>query len=224
MTIVDMAPYIMGKTFTREMKQPYRCDMTLYQDICDKVMCSITAIDNLRLYEVPKQFYESEPDIANFVPKEARAEIFFSMKNGFASPVMPARGLYLIRRAYSLYKIPNLIFKLIPKSELNCMFQENYVGSGYTLYDVVCSICNTAYVPLAEGRYKVKYGNYYEVYIPKTDMVAVLPVDIAEVLEYSDICNIECDKQGLKLGDKYLAFMCNHIGAGDSNYDYRTFI
>lgn len=224
MTIVDMAPYIMGRMFTREMKAPYRCDMNLYKETCNRVMNSSTASFNLRLCEVSKQFYDMEPDIAHFVPKEARDEIFFAMKNGFASPVVPARGIYLIMKAYDLYKIPNLIFKLIPKAELNCMFQQNYVGSGYTLRDVVCSLCSPTYVPLAEGRYKVPFGKFFEVYIPNTDMVAVLPSDIANALEYTDIRNIECDKQGLKLGDKYIAFMCNHIGAGDSNYDLRTFI
>ena len=224
MTLLELEPYIMGNKFTRMVKEPYRGDYELFDKIDDLVKRSSTAPNNLRLFEIPKEFYSVEPDIADFVPRPAREEIFYALKNGFISSEVPAKCIYYIRKAYNLYKIPNLIFKLIPEKEYTIFFQENYFKNNLTVYDVICNFCDERYLPVSAGKLKVPLGGYNAVYIRSKDMIAIMPESIAKILSHEDILHLEVDSDGIKLGSSYLKFLADYNGACESIYDLRTLI
>lgn len=224
MTLLELEPYIMGKKYTRVAKEPYRGDYALFDKIDDLIKRSNTAQSNLKLYEIPKEFYMVEPDIASFVPRQAREEIFYALKNGFITDEVPAKCIYYIRKAYNLYKIPNLIFKLIPEKEYTIFFQSNYMKNGLTIRDIICNFCDERYTPISSGSLKVPLGKFAEIYINSKDMVAVVPSAIAEVLSHEDILSLAVDIDGIKLGDTYLKFLADYNGACESTYDLRTLI
>lgn len=219
-----MEPYINGCNFTRTVKAPYRAQQDLFEQIYKLVQISATAKQNLRIYEVPKEFYQAEPDIANFIPRVAKEEMFYALKNGFISEKVPAKCIYYILKIYNIYKIPNLIFKQIPEKELNIMFQENYLAEGFTLRDVVCTFCDGRYTPLSPTQYVTLLGTYAEVYIQATDMVAIIPVEIARSMSFDDIQKLEVDDYGIKLDQTYIKFLGGYHGACESTYDLRTLI
>lgn len=224
MTLLELEPYIMGSKYTRDVREPYRGDIELFDRINSLVQRSSTAASNVKLYEIPKEFYEAEPDIAAFVPREAKEEIFFALKNGFISEEVPAKCIYMIRKAFNLYKIPNLIFKLIPEKEYTIFFQKGYLKNGLTIRDVICNFCDKRFTPISSGKLCVPLGDYMELYIQEKDMVAVVPSAITNCLSHEDILNLKVDDYGIKIADKYIKFLADYNGACESIYDLRTLI
>lgn len=224
MNLIDLEPYINGQKFTRPAHAPYRGDTELFDKISKLVQCGNTAKQNLAIYEIPKEFYEVEPDFKHFIPKEAQEEMFFALKNGYIVPSVPAKSIYYVRKAYNLYKIPNLIFKLIPEKEYNIFFQENYFDDGLTMRDVICNFCYDQYSPISSSKLMTTVGDYREVYVQETDMVSIMPKKIAENFSHEDILSLKVDDHGIKLGESYVKFMNGYNGGCESIYDLRTLI
>lgn len=221
MTLAELQPYITGERFSREAVEPYRLDINLYKNLAQVVSESVSAQKNLDVCELPVDFYRVEPDIKYLVPMQAREEMFYALKNGAANPDVPSKLVYYIKKSYNMDKMPNLIFKKIPESELKVFFQENYLGNGYTIRDVVCSIIDPHYIPVNNYTRLVKYDNFVEVYVESTDMVAALPNPMVKNLSQRDIHNIKVDSSGLRIGDCYLRSLGGYYGAVNSIYDLR---
>lgn len=224
MSLLDLGPYIEGKQFTQDAKEPYRIELDLFSDSYKKMSKSNTALSNIHLCEIANEFYTAEPDIKEYIPRKAREEIFYAVKLGFATVDVPAKCIYYITKVYNIYKMPNLIFKLIPEREYKVFFQRNYLASGYTIRDVICTFCNQDYQPFSQGRLKVQLNDYTEVYVPTTDMDAIIPTKIASLLSDSDLYDLAVDQDGLQLHGKHLKFLAGYNGGINSVYDLRRLI
>lgn len=220
MRITDFAPYIMGERFTRGNVAPYRIDMDLYNKVAQIVKESDSAEANIAALSAPAAFYKVEPDIAHYVPALAREEIFYALKNGYASESVPSRLVFLLKRAYSVIDLPNLIVSQIPENEFEVIFQTNYL-KGCCLHDVICSLFDSTYYPVTDAKPKNRHTDYTEVYVSETDMIAALPNALADTLSLSDIRNLTVTSCGLSLENYPLRTMGGLYGATNSIYDLR---
>jgi hypothetical protein len=220
MTILDMEPYILGNKHIEDETSPVRATSDDFQTWVDAVNVREGAKELMSVIETPKQFFELEPDIAHIVKRNYREEMFFSVKNGFFSTCVPAKCIYMINKLYSKYKLCSLIPKMLPRY----VFGKNYIAGGFTLHDTIATLCDKRYYPLAQHRLSLNFGDYREVYIESTDMVAAIPSVIASGFSEDEIRAIEADEYGLKIHDVYIGFMGGYNGACNSIYDLRKLV
>lgn len=230
MTLNDLAPYILGKCFTGEDPHIVRGNPDILQCFVDMLNANPIAKEFFNSYEVHNNFFETMPDFAHAIPKELQAECFYATKNGEdGSGVMcyeiPAICTYVLRKAWAECDgIPNMILKVIPMSVLCQMLQQNYFMGGLTLRDVICTTCSPDYNPLSFKHLKNKVGDFTEIYVASTDMVAVVPNAIADCLDDDGISRIEVTPNGLASNGILLRTMANYVGAINSIYDLRELI
>lgn len=223
MRIVDKADYINGKQFVGSIERtPMKPDM--YQDFID-TLSKYESVENIfAVLENYTDFFKAAIDFANWFPKEHWKELFYAAKNGFYSADVPADCIYLICKAYANVDIPNLVFKQIPAHWFSSWIREGYLTGGYTLRDIVCTYCAKSYRPLDAVNIKIRYDNYTEIYIRSTDMVAVVPNKLGDLLSYDVIEQLECTPLGLHVGGKYIRTLGGFYGAVNSNYDLRRLV
>lgn len=221
-TLDDMCPFIQGKKFEGSAKR--FADKVAVDEFAKRVSESITAQSNLELIDSWRDFYTIEPDFKNWIKAESRAEAFYAAKNGVFAYMVPSFCIFMLKKAYSTYKSPNLIFKLLPQPVLDKFFAEGYLGGGLTLQDVVCSFCTPTYQPLSCERLKNRCGDFTEVYVQETDMVALLPNRIADNLDNTAIDNIKLTEAGLSTGGMLLRLMGGSRGVINSTYDLRNLV
>ncbi len=220
MIIVDAYDYILGRKFLGVAKrEPFRGSkdtLKLGKELLNK---HTTSKSNLNVLEVASAFYKAEPDFAHDVPPNQREEVFYALKLNFVSPIVPAKILFLIEKTFSLYGTLNLIPKVFPKSDLDDLFAEGYLQSGYTLRDVLCTLYDEKYMPLSIGNLAVPNKENWDIYIKETDMVAIVPSQIKERLTQDDILKLSIKNKRIMLGDKELRFIGDYYGAVNSCYD-----
>jgi hypothetical protein len=220
MTLIEMEPYISGNSYLPEVNPPYRATTEDFQRWREILHISKLAPELIKVMENSTQFFKFEPDIAHYVPKKQREEMFYALKNGFFSPCVPAKCIYLIRKVYDTYKMCNLIPRLLPDT----VFAKSYLAGGFTLQDTISTLCDKRYMPLARHRLSVPFEDYHEVYVKATDMVAAIPSKIASKLSDDEIMSIEVDTYGLRIKEVYIAFMGGYHGACNSIYDLRGLV
>ena len=72
------------------------------------------------------------------------------------------------------------LLSMLPKEVKYYVSKDGYFGAGYTARDAICNFVNSHYQPITDERLIVKCGDWYEAYIPYTDMVAALPIEIGK--------------------------------------------
>lgn len=226
MLIIDYEPYIRGKRVLDAPKvSPYRGTKEDLQFGLDLLNVSQTATYNLKIIENAKLFWNNEPDLKEQVAACKREEIFYALKNNMITPVIPAKALFYIHKVYEKYPSLNLLPKALPASLLNSLITPGYIQEEYSLFDVIASIVNPNYIPIDSTRC-VKNGDYFDIYIEDTDMIAIIPKDIKEKLREDDISRIKVKEgKGLMLGDLPLINLSGApLKITDSVYDLRRII
>lgn len=221
----SLEPYILGHKFTGEAKNVPRLPKDVYEDFMRHIAEDDTAKAFLDAYDLSKDFYTTLPDFKKFIPKEYQDEAFYAAKNGHYYRQFPAFCEYILRKSWEQCNgIPNLLFKVVPMATFKVFCQEGYFIGGTTLKDVVCNVCHPEYHPVSLYHPFNKLGDFTEVYIPVTDMVAALPNGIAEQLNERSVSSITVTPNGLAINGKLLRTMAGHIGAINSIYDLREVI
>lgn len=221
-TLSEMAPYIQGKKFEGAAKR--EPDKNAVDQFAKRVGESITAKSNLDLIENWNDFYSIEPDFKNWIKADQRAEAFYAAKNEAFAYAVPSMCIYMLKKAYNVYKSPNLIFKMLPQPMFEKFIAEGYLGGGLSLQDVVCSFCNPNYQPLSTERLKCRCGEFTEIYVQETDMVALVPNRVADNLDDKAIDNITVTPAGLSTGGMLLRMMGGSRGVINSTYDLRNLV
>lgn len=223
MTLDEMAPYVLGKKFS---DQPVAKRSSASNDkFVRMVNESVTAKVTLEAAEDWHDFYAIEKDFANIIPKDDKEEAFYAAKNGEYSLLVPSFMIYMIKRAYfTEYKSPNLILKQMHERVLNMFFSKGYLGGSLTVQDVICSVCDEHYVPLSKTNLRNKCLGYTEIYVQSTDMVALLPNTLADLLDDNSIDKMVVTESGLSTGGQILRTMGGLRGIVNSVYDLRKVI
>jgi hypothetical protein len=220
MKIIEAADYILGKKFIGTIKsEPYRGDKELLEIGKKLLNKHATAATNLKILETPQSFFRMEPDMEQDVKAHLREELFYSLKLDMVSPVIPAKSLFLIYKMYQLYGTLNLITKVFPKNDLEDLFSEGYIADGHSVRDVICTLIDNKYTPLSVGQLVVPNKDNWDVYIGETDMVAILPTKIKELLTHDDILRLTVKDKNIMLGTKPIRFLGSYYGGVNSTYD-----
>lgn len=223
--LLEYAPYILGKSYFEPGCKVKRIDEEMLQKFVQLLEGDSVAKQIFDMCDVAQEFFDYTVDFKHWIPKELRSEIFYAAKNKSYSVLVPSQCVYLLKKAWEQAKgIPNLIIKQLPEQALTTYCTEGYFLGSATLYDVICNTCCESYSPLSETKPRNKVGNFTEVYVPDTDMVAALPNDIADSLSDSAILSITVTPNGLAVGDRLLRTMCGHFGITNSVYDLREVI
>lgn len=224
MKITDWADYITGKKFMgEEVKRSfYRKDANI--ELKTQLAMNDLSKRHFDDCENWKEFYKKEPDISEHIAPEDRMEAFYANKNEGYSRDVPAFCIYMVRKAYAEYKLPNLIMRLLPTNMVKEWFAPGYFENGITLRDVICSETLETYRPLSELDLKCQHSTFTEIYVPETDMVAAVPNDIVRFLDDSSIRSIKVTQSGLSTNGALLRTMGTYYGAVNSIYDLRQLV
>lgn len=183
---------------------------------------SPTAAQVLQATEYADEFFAIEEDLSLLIPKKQQEECFFSLKNGFTAPNCPAQFIYFARQIFKMYGICNLIGPALPRDVKAKVIKQDYFGAGYTAVDAICNFVWKDYKPIKSGRPLSMCGDWYEMYIPATELVAALPLEMGRHLSVSDSPNISLQPGiGLMLGDVPLYTLPGSVGVTASYYDLR---
>lgn len=183
---------------------------------------SPTAQDILNKVEDAVNFFKIESDLALLIPRNEWVECFYSMKNGFVAPNCPAAFIYFSKLLYKQHRIYNDIGPMLPKALKQQIAKKDYFGAGYTARDAICCFVGEQFQPITEEQLIVRCGSWYEAYIPSTDRVVALPMEIGKVLTNDDLYHITLKpKVGLTLDDKPLMTLGNVQEVPKSFYDLR---
>lgn len=223
--LIDLEPYILGKVHTGEIKNQPRLTTIVFTQFMEMVKQSDTAQSFIDAFENYKDFYKTELDFKALIPKEYQAEAFYAAKNGKFYVEIPSFCVYMLNRAWEESKgIPNLMLKLIPFPVLTEWFKKGYFLGGLTLRDVICNICCESYNPLSISHLKNRVGDFTEIYVEDTDMVAAVPNAIADMLDDTGVLAIKETPDGLSTNQVLLRTMAGYLGAIRSIYDLRELV
>ena len=224
-TLLDYAPYILGKSEMPNSKQIPRITMEQSVQFAERVHSDTVAEQLFDMCERHTDFFSMHIDARTWVPKELQAEAFYTAKNGEFNTVVPAMCVYIMRKAWKeCYGIPNLIFKVIPKQYAVQFFAEGYLAPEYRMLDVVHSLCGMEYQPLSEYKRKIRHDTYSEIYVAETDMVAAVPNRIADEITDGMIDAIKVTPDGLAIGESLLRTRGGSYGITNSVYDLRELV
>ena len=225
LTLIELEPYIRGKLFTGQAKEFITITQEDVEDFLTLLDCYPIAKQVFDVTEKASDFYRVYPDFTVKFRKEIRTEVFYAAKNGGIYKQIPAYCVYILKKSWEQCNgIANLICKVIPLSCLELFCQEGYFLGGLSLYDVICNVCTSDYTPLSESKLKVRNGDFYELYIKNTDMVAAVPDAIANILTDDALLGIEVSARDLLVDGKPLRSLAGYVGAINSTYDLRELL
>lgn len=224
--LTTLRDYILGDRDTGMVSDKMtRLPNAMFEEFMNMLAADSVAAAWVNTYEVHKDFYATMPDYAKLFPKQFQEELFYAAKLGHYYRQIPAFCEYIVRKSWEkCYGIPNLLFKVIPTPAMNRFFQKGYLLGGINMRDVVCNTVCADYDPISLHHPFNKVGDFTEVYVPKTDMVAALPNDIAEILTPESVTDLHVTPNGLALGNKLLRTSGAYVGAVNSIYDLREVI
>lgn len=223
LTIPEFHPYIVGEEFTGECKD-VRIDENEIELFAKLVAKSISASTSIAVLEHYTDFYNTEVDFRKQISPAQRANCFYAFKNGSYCLQIPPFCQYMVKKAWDMYKMPNMIVKVLPLPVLEKFFQEGYLHGGVTFRDVVCNVACEEYKPFSEACYTNDVGNCTELYIEREDMVALVPSSIAKALDIDTLKRVRKTEYGLAVDNILLRTMCGYTGGTNSTYDLRALI
>lgn len=231
LTVVDYADYVMGKKFN-EGKYERRIDVNNV-DVFEQYFQLEETYPELKIVlestEVYSVFKKCIPDIAKKVPNALLEEMFWAVKAGVISPIVPSKCIFLLRKAFEVRQSVNFAWQCLPKGDVTKMFEQGYVtevnGVRYTLYDVIKTFVDEDYEPLTLGNPAVKRADgFYDVYIKDTNMIAIMHESMVKNLSVEDILNIKLEDNCLMLNGRPVKELGSLLGVSNNIYDLRDTI
>jgi hypothetical protein len=223
MKIIEYAPYIKGiKKFPkRDHIEVTSEDLLNFSELVQGFSDAKEMLDEMKLAST---FFNKYPTIKQMTPSKIQEELFYILKNGKVVTGIPAKFVWVLREAKKIGSV-NYVFKLARSEWLEEFFSEGYLGKGLKLEDAFTYVSGEeSHVPLEEGRFAIKMGSHYDVYIQSVDAIAMLPAKLVDMLSNTDIENIEVTKHGLSINGKPIASMGDYLGAINSTYDLRGLV
>lgn len=221
---------INGKNLFTEkaFKNPPICDVGVLQDFVQLVETS-TIYKQVFISTYSADYMLSAfPTLPKYlgVNKTEFIEAFYGYKLdcSFYKEVSARLQYFTKLSSQRVHDIPNLVFKVMPISILTDLFTEGFLPIGMTPRDYMCEIFGSEYKPVCKTDPINRMGDFTELYIDDTDMIAAVDNDIAANLNVNTILAIKVDADGLNVDGTYLRTMGNHIGHTMSIYDLRNVI
>lgn len=225
LTIPDWGDIFSGQGLSATHYRGYRGNPEDIKEWMRYLAQSPTAHVVLAATEDSKEFFAVDEDFSLLIPKHKQEECFYSLKNGFTAPNCPAQFIYFARQIFKRYGIANLIGPALPKDLKSKVMKQDYFGAGYTAVDAICNFVWKEFKPITKWHSVVKCGDWYEVYIPNTELVAAVPIEIGRSISQSEISAIELKHDvGLVLHGTPLCRMAGSVKLSSNYYDLRRSI
>lgn len=223
--LIDLEPYVLGKSFTGEAKNVPRLTKDLFEKFLTMLAENEIAKSFFDAYDHYKDFYTTAVDFRALIPKEMQMEVFYAAKNGSYYVEVPSFCVYMVKCAWEQASgMPNMLPKLIPHPVLTEFFKKDYFLGGLTFRDVVCNVVCDEYNPVSISKPRNKVKDFTELYVEDTDMIAAVPNKIADHLDDTAVLEIKETQNGLESNGVLLRTMCGYAGAINSKYDLRELI
>ena len=179
--------------------------------------------DFLNRTETASEFYEHVELADKYIDKEIKEDAFYAAKLGFFYAGVPSKLVYILRKAIRKYQSPNLALSAIDVRTISKYLKEGALPEGITIKNVIESILGRQCELLTSYRRKVKFKDWYEVYVPDVDRVLLLPEDLAKHIEsLEDLENINYRKDvGVCVYDIPIRTMGNKVGVTVDEFDLR---
>lgn len=170
-------------------------------------------------------FFAKFPDVRKIVGSKVCVECFYACKLGYYMQGIPTKLVYIVDKIFKEYdkEYVNVAMNAaIPLLSPYAISEFDYVGESYTLKDVIENFVGRSITLLTTSVPKVKVKDAWEVYIPTTKRVAILPDDIGSAISLDDCEKLDYDKDaGLVLQGIPLRTMGDRLGVTLSDYDLR---
>lgn len=177
----------------------------------------------LQQTEIASEFYETCPIIETLTDKEIQEDVFYAAKLGYYFVGVPSKLVYILRKAIRQYESPNLAISALDTRVIAKYLKEGALAEGITIKQVIEKLLGTNFELLSDYNRKVQFRTYYEVYIPNTDRVALIPSEIAGYIEsYEDLKSLQFDSElGITIHGKPLRTLDGRLGVTVNDYDLR---
>lgn len=195
LTLEDYAKYMTGQAFisseviTRDV--PTSSELTQIK----KMIVDFGAEEVFRKVELFSDFKDICPDICKKIRGE---EIFYSLKNGFGIDEVPAKLLYMCRKAFTESGCANAVPHMLPTGMLEKVFTVGYLRNGWTFCDVLRKFCDSKFQLLTEVGQYAETSTGADFLLTDSFTYGHLPKDYLERHNVADIKVI-----GGKLCDEY---------------------
>lgn len=225
MKILEAHDYIIGKRFTKKVKEPVRCTQEMIDNFIEACKSSSTAAVNLKILESAKAFYDCEKVVAKLIPVAEREEVFYAMKAEKFSPIIPAKFLFLFNKVKEQLESFNLLTVGLTSGDINTLFAEGTLAEGYSVRDVIKSLYQKEFEPVSESVRGIQIKDYWEVCIEKENVIIFIPDKLRARLSDDDLEEITIGKDALMVYGKPLRFLSSdYYGVVRNLLDMRKMI
>lgn len=229
MTLLEFNKVVEGKKKIGEEVKPVKTvtvgeleEFRKYLSIDESMMPALNSTDNAA------EFYASYPILSGLpYDSETRTELFYAMKLGKVYTDIPCKLVYLISMA--LYKTPSPNRAFIALRDSNAVYKYLMPGAlknDITIKQIAEDILKREVKTLTAARRKVKYQDFYEIYVENIDNVVIVPESIAENIEsHSDLKAVSfIEEKGVCVYDVPLRTLGGYYGITKSEFDLREVI
>lgn len=173
--------------------------------------------------ETASEFYEHVELAEKYIDKEIKEDVFYAAKLGFFYEGIPSKLVYILRKAIRKYQSPNLALTAIDTRLIAKYLKPGALPEGITIKQVIESILGKSFDLITQYRRKVRYRDWYEVYVPNVDRVILLPNDLAQLIEsLDDLENVNYKKDvGVCVYDIPIRIMGSKVGVTTDEFDLR---
>lgn len=225
LSLAELAPYIKGEKKLDREGEPTKLTESVFQDFWNQLNMQPLYKTLLDVHRYYKDFFNAAYELGKLFPEEIHEDLFYAAKVGYFYDGIPSYLVYTIKECLTEYKCPNLIVKMIPHPHLRKYFSNGTLSK--TLYDVIASEFGKDYQVLDDNHLISRYeeDEIAEIYIPKEDMVAIVPIQLANVVQPDFIESLELYEDGLASPDGvYLNKLAGYHGVCNSYYDLRNLV
>ena len=181
---------------------------------------------NMNMTEDYKEFFQAFELFRNVFPENLQEDIFYAAKLGFHFKGVPSKLVYLLKKSISTYTSPNVAVSAINRMAWGRFLKRGSIQDGITIKTVIDNLLGEAYTPLSEHRRKVKYRDWYEVYVENVDRVVLLNEEIARSIDsLDDLRNVKfSEEKGVLVYDSPLRVIGPYVGIINDDFDLRKVI
>jgi hypothetical protein len=226
MTLLDFNKIVEGKKFLGEETQSLKTlsvedleTFRQYLSIEDSMVSALASTDNAA------EFYSAYPILKSLpYDSETRTELFYAAKLGKIYTDIPCRLVYLVSMALRKTPSPNRAFAVL--KETNALYKylaPGAIKNNITIKQIVEDILKKEIKTVTAARRKVKYQDFYEIYVENIDNVVLVPEGIAECIDsHNDLKAVNyVEEKGVCVYDTPIRTLGGYFGITKNEFDLR---
>lgn len=173
--------------------------------------------------EESDEFYAAYEFLRELTPDEIKEDVFYATKVGYILEGVPSKLVFILKKALSKYKTPNVALSAIDRRLLSKYLTKDSLPAGITIRLIMEDILGCTITLLSEYKKSIRYRDVFEVYVENTDRVLVIPESMGDYVQtQQDLENVSYVKDlGVCLYDKPMRTLGGKLGVVTDEYDLR---